>query len=394
MIDASRRGARRLKLGILSGELFDPEVTGIGGFGWAAKQVSRCFSSDPALGVDPVLVMAWTVPPAQSAGHSTMHGAPVIWRVPRAIDHVRRLRAERFDLLLAIDNLAAYRLCTWALPRTPVIYWMRDPWTPAIHATLATLRIPGDDTRPRGIAPRSLPSFRWDFRLSRGIGRRMLFASPARLVAARMQDSLGFTPRMAHLPNIIDVPDGPEGIPRTPRPSVVFVGRLDPVKRPWVAAAVASRMPEVDFHFLGRSHFSGPGSWQPGELPANLQLHGHVDGERKTHLIAGAWALLNTSIHEGLPVTFQEALACATPLVSCVDPDGVVSRFGVHLGEAPGDGLDLVPRAVDALRGLLSDAPLRERLGRDGRDWVTATHSRERFLAAFRDLCRDAGVLP
>ncbi len=384
---------RPLKLGIIASELFDPKFAGIGGFGWATKQVSRCFSSDPSLGVEPVLLMTRRVNPAEAAAHSALHGSRILWRAPRIIEHVRRLRVERFDLLLAIDNQAVFRLFTWALPRTPVLFWIRDPWPPADEAVMATLRIPGDDTPPLGLPPRDLRSFRWDWRLARLLGRRMLFAMPARLVEKKIPATYGFTPpRVTHLPNIIEPPV--KKYSKSARPSVVVVGRLDPVKRPWIAAAVAAQLTEADFFFLGQNHFAGPGAWQPENLPPNVHLLGHTDGERKAQLIAGAWALLNTSIHEGLPVTFQESLACGTPIVCCLDPDGVTQRFGLNVGEAPGDGMELVPGFVEALKKLFADSPLREQLGRKGRAWVTGTHNRANFLATFHQLCREAGVLP
>ena len=52
--------------------------------------------------------------------------------------------------------------------------------------------------------------------------------------------------------------------------------------------------------------------------------------------------------------------------------------------------------ALDALsRGLhtlIADRALRNTLGKSGREWVRATHSRERFLEAFFRLCDLAGV--
>jgi glycosyltransferase involved in cell wall biosynthesis len=99
-----------------------------------------------------------------------------------------------------------------------------------------------------------------------------------------------------------------------------------------------------------------------------------------------AWVLVNTSPHEALAVSFQEALAARTPLLACVDTEGVVSRFGISVGRFPGDGLAALPGLGDALARLLGDDELRERLGHDGRDWVCGRHTPERFVEAFRSL--------
>jgi hypothetical protein len=99
---------------------------------------------------------------------------------------------------------------------------------------------------------------------------------------------------------------------------------------------------------------------------------------------------VNTSPHEALAVSFQEALAARTPLLACVDTEGVVSRFGVCAGRFPGDGLDALPSLRAGLEQLLGDDDLRGRLGREGRDWVCGRHTPERFMHAFRALAEAA----
>jgi glycosyltransferase involved in cell wall biosynthesis len=201
----------------------------------------------------------------------------------------------------------------------------------------------------------------------------------------------GVAPReVSFLPNLIDLAPQPGSAPA--RPSVVFLGRLDPYKRPWLFAELARHFPAVDFLFLGRAHFSGPGAWKPQGLPANARLLGHVGEARKAELLSAAAALVNTSLHEGLAVSFLEALACGTPLVASVDPEAVVSRFGLRTAGFGGDGRAGLPGFVDALRQLLADAELRGRLGGEGRRWVTKTHTREAFTTAFEGLVRQTGV--
>jgi hypothetical protein len=69
-----------------------------------------------------------------------------------------------------------------------------------------------------------------------------------------------------------------------------------------------------------------------------------------------------------------------------VDTEGIVSRFGVFAGRFPGDGLAALPSLRAGLERLLGDPELRERLGREGREWIVGRHTPERFLAAFRSL--------
>jgi glycosyltransferase involved in cell wall biosynthesis len=199
--------------------------------------------------------------------------------------------------------------------------------------------------------------------------------------AAEAYGTAGTT--LSLLPNPIE-PTAP--FPRAERPAVVFLGRLDPIKRPWVAVELARRLPDVPFHFLGQPHFDGDGAWIPAGLPPNARVHGHVDGESKRRLLGEAWALVNTSIHEGLPVSLLEALAAGTPVVACRDPEGLVSRFGADVGRFGRDGLEAVPAFERALRELFAQPERVAELGRGGRRWVESTHTPDRFAATLERL--------
>jgi glycosyltransferase involved in cell wall biosynthesis len=161
---------------------------------------------------------------------------------------------------------------------------------------------------------------------------------------------------------------------------------LDPIKRPWVFVDLARRFPHVEFAMLGRAHFAGPGSWLPARLPPNVAVLGHLDGESKRSVLGSAWMIVNTSIHESLPISFLEALHCGTPIVSCQDPEGVTSRFGRYVGHVDGSGLDALDVFADAIESLLDDDDLRLRLGAEGREWARANHTAERFLEVFEEL--------
>jgi glycosyltransferase involved in cell wall biosynthesis len=149
---------------------------------------------------------------------------------------------------------------------------------------------------------------------------------------------------------------------------------------------LARRFRGADFLMLGQAHFAGSGSWLPTDVPDNVQLLGHVDGDSKRRALASSWIVVNTSIHEALSVALLEALHCGTPIVSCLDPEQVTSRFGLYAGRWDGDGLDGLDVLSDAIARLLDDDDLRLRLGNEGREWARRTHTREQFLAAFARL--------
>jgi glycosyltransferase involved in cell wall biosynthesis len=273
-----------------------------------------------------------------------------------------------------------------------VIVWVRDPRPPDAAARIAAVRIPGqDDVVPQGLMSHDGSSLATIARESAWFGRPLLMASPSPHLIARVEGSYGFEPWEFHLlPN--PLLSAPPAVPKSARPSVVFLGRLDPYKRPWLFAALARAFPEVEFRFLGQSHFTGPGSWSADDLPANVRLYGHVWEAEKMKMLSEAWVAINTSIHEGLAVSFLEALSCGTPLLSCVDTGFVVSRYGVYVGRFDGSGVEALPAFERALRDLLGDETRRRDLGDAGREWVQRTHTRQTFLDAFDRLCRRGGL--
>jgi glycosyltransferase involved in cell wall biosynthesis len=220
--------------------------------------------------------------------------------------------------------------------------------------------------------------------------RRVAFRFTAADLVHRFSGAYGLPRplRVRVLPNIIQ---GPAGSPtKHAQPLVVYFGRLDPIKRPWIAIEVARMLPEARVALIGHNHL--PEAFQPTDVPPNLDLVGHVAGDEKTRWLSEAWVLLNPSIHEALPISFLEALAHEVPLVSSVNPANLVATYGIHVPMGDGDGLQSVPAFAAAIRALITDRSRAAELGRAGRAWVEANHSASAFLEAFTDTSRRLGA--
>ena len=387
----SKKTAKRIKIGIVANEFFAPRMGGMGGFGWAARHVANLFDQHPEHGVDAIFLNR-TLARSAMRTNGEVHDIPIITRGSGRLSSWKKIRKERLDLLLMIDYRPSYRFFAAALPRTPIIVWSRDPRSAADVEKVDTLRIPGaESTRPQGSDAVNCKSLGKIVRASRLVGRPVIFATPAPSLAAKVPGTYDVKPReVFFLPNIIELENSEA--PKRARPLVAFLGRLDPQKRPWLFAKLAEQFPDVDFIFMGNAHFTGEGAWRPVGLPNNVRMLGHVNEPEKSKLLASSWFLVNTSIHEGLAVSFLEALACGTPIISCQNTEDVVSRFGVYVGRWDGAGSEALPFFAEALRMLLRDTALRTRLGREGRAWVAETHTPGRFLDSFRELCTIAGV--
>ena len=371
----------RHRLGIVTNEFFDRTEGGIGGFGWATRAVCALLRQRPELGLEPVVLT-----PRRGAVENVA-GAHVVHQSGNRLQLARAVRQARIDLLLAIDYRPNYLPLLAALPRTPLVVWARDPRSPDDDQRVAAVRIPGrEEEVPYGVDPIDCTSLRRVVAASRVVGRPVLFGSPApTLHAGRAPQAYGLDHiELELLPNPIDTrPSGD----KSARPLLVFLARLDPYKRPWLLVEAARHLPEVQFRVAGEPGGGPAAIGDLGTLPANVELVGHVDGEEKQRLLTSAWALVNTSVHEGLPVSFLEALACETPIVAALDPEGVVSRFGTVVDQSEGSGEPLVPSLVGALRRLLADGERRQAIGRAGRDWVGEVHTPAAFLTRAHEAC-------
>lgn len=386
--------SRAIRLGVVSGEFFDGQGP-YGGFGWLARQIGRLSRTRPELGIDVINFVA-RGRSDRARGH--VNGESAVFPHGRRVAMALRVPAAHVDLLLSVDYRPGYNFALKSASRAPMVLWMQDPRAPDDLARAATLRLPGDDvTVPEGGEGSGWgqDQFRYLLEWRRRFGVGSGFAVSAPSVLAKCEGAYGVAPRdPVLLPYPVAVPGSAEP-PRDGRgrePRVAFVGRLDPVKRPWIAMELARRLPHVTFVVLGRSNRTGPGSWQPGEIPGNVHLLGHIDGASKYEAIRSCHLLLNTSIHEALPVTWVEALMLGLPVVASVDTESVASRFGRYVGEWKGDGLDSLDAFEAALTELFADrATLRER-AIAGQRWATEVHGHQAFMRGLDLVLDRSGV--
>jgi glycosyltransferase involved in cell wall biosynthesis len=180
------------------------------------------------------------------------------------------------------------------------------------------------------------------------------------------------------LPKPVDIPTGP--FKKADRPVCVFLGRLDPIKRPERFFELAARMPDIEFVAVGKAH--EPAYQQYLErtyfgLP-NVTSAGLVDvfdGRRLSEILSRARVLVHPSAREGLSTAFQEASGHEMAILAYVNPGNYVSQFGRVAPEE--GGVDALERE---LRQLLSTNEWREK-GIAGREWNLAHHSTEISIA-------------
>ncbi|MDO5462692.1 MAG: glycosyltransferase, partial [bacterium] len=165
---------------------------------------------------------------------------------------------------------------------------------------------------------------------------------------------------------------------------IIFLGRLEAPKRCWMFCEIAKRMPEYEFYVLGNffqyqednKRMLTP--YMTGDIP-NLHFLGHVDGEKKNEIIKEARLLLSTAIWEGIPISWLEVLSYGTILVSDLEREKLVERFGAFVGEILGDGYDQVDKFIPAIKMLMENDTMYTEKALSAIQYIRETHNINRF---------------
>lgn len=405
----SNTSAREPNLVFLCEEFFHPDLRGYGGFGKTVKNIAENINSDPSEHTKVALAYPQAVNFVNQPEAHQYHGTSVVLR-PHEDKTTFAILNRYGDLLadlnprvlISIDWYPSYAVPSYALSSTPLIIWIHDPrdkeeWE-KIAGIADELRFRGAQTSSELIALANEKRISINKLISLGklLQRKIIFCTTARTLIPRAERTYGIKPIKAHwLPNPIDIPEV-QSIEFSEKPTLLYLGRLDAVKRPWIAFELAKRNPNVDFLIAGHAHnldLMTPWIDRYKHLP-NLKLLGHIDGPAKDQLLRSCWAVLNTSVHEAEPVSFLEAFSYAKCVISCHDPDNEVSNFGFFTGEVLGEGLEeeSLLRFDTQIRKLLSSPQERLMKGQLGREEMIKNHTFDSFKAHLRSIFEAEGI--
>jgi glycosyltransferase involved in cell wall biosynthesis len=132
------------------------------------------------------------------------------------------------------------------------------------------------------------------------------------------------------LPNPVQIPE--KKLKKADEPTVCFLARWDPVKRPELFFELSSTFPNVKFIAIGKAHDEIRDKYlrkKYQDIP-NLEMPGLVSEEQKSKILEKSWILINTSLRECLPVSFLEAAAHKCSILSSNNPDDFARNFGYH----------------------------------------------------------------
>ena len=365
---------RKIKVGLLIDEFFGGAGTAFGGYGFLARKYIAKYIPDDNIQIDVLL----------GKGHShyrceKYHVDDVdLYKLPRWSFFAKRwLKKQDYNLYLSIELTSDYVLKHETDPNKKLILWIQDPRPQYEWDEIATMTLMPE---PNYYCQRI-----YDFVHDWYHQGRVRFITQGLFLNQKAKDlyRLAEDTPIQYLPNPIEL-DSQFDVKTYPKKNqIVFLGRLEDVKRGWLFCEIAKRLPEYQFYVLGATNKHKKRTeyiFDKYKNIPNLNFTGLVEGQEKNQYLKDAKILINTSIHEALPISFLEALAYGTVLVSNRNPENVTSRFGIWVGDVLGDGFDQVDLFVDAVKELMENDKKRKQLSKAAREYVEKVHNVPKFI--------------
>ncbi len=377
-----------IKVALIIDEFFGALGTAYGGYGILARRYIAKYIPNQDIQVEVLLGKGKS---RFRAERHVVDGVDV-YKLPRGSFFTRRwLKKKDYDLFLSIELTYDYALRHVVNPGKKLILWIQDPRPMYEWDEINTVKLfPEKSYYNQKI---------YDLVHQWSQQGRVKFISQGHFLNQKARDlyRLDQGTAIQYLPNPVDI-DFSFDFDRHPKKdAIIFLGRIESVKRGWLFCEIAKRTPEYQFYVLG-------GGFRESEKNTeimrdyygveNLHFVGHVDGAEKDQYLKDAKILVNTSIHEALPVSFLEALSFGTLLVSNRNPEALTETFGTHVGDVLGDGFDKVDLFVQAIRDLMADDGKRKILGRQAIDYVRDRHNVERFVSDLRQVILKEAAQP
>ena len=374
--------SRRIKVALLIDEFFGGAGTPFGGYGFLARRYICKYIPNKNIKIDVLLKRG------KYKYWATRHRVDKtnLYYLPKKEKFMRRfLKRKNYDLYLSIELVNDGADIIQHDPRLKhkrLLLWIQDPRPQYEWDEIQTVKL----------FPESSYYYQptYDFVNSFAQKGRVSFISQGYFLNQKAVDLYNlpkYTP-IKYLPNPVDIDDSFDVATYKKKDMIIFLGRLESVKRGWLFCEIAKAMPEYDFYVLGkttREKERNSSILEPYMSIPNLHFAGHVDGEQKNQFLKDAKILVNTSIHEALPVSFLEALSYGTLLVSNRNPDDLTSKFGIWTGDVLGDGFDKVPLFVDAIKKIMTDEALRSSLARRATEYIKSVHNVPKFVQDLRN---------
>ena len=387
---SQRRRRPKYRIALLVDEFFGGWDTPIGGYGALARKYICKFIPNEDIEIDLLLDSCDEMRVQKHLVDQTM-----LYRLPRnVVKRQQWLDKQAYNLFLSIEMTEpSFALIRDYETNTPLLYWIQDPRDLTMY-------------QPRLQTVNLIRDYDWDYIKEVSVWLSTMMQKNRVSFISQGESLSKIAREMYHIPNPMPIEDVPNPVDiecdyRLNSPpkenKVIVLGRLEAQKRVWIACEIAKAMPQHEFYILGatgkgRNEAANAKALEPYRNPdgssaiKNLHFAGHVDGNVKSNHIKTATLLLNTSIWEGIPVSWLEALSYGTLIVSAFERDNIVGRFGTFVGEVLGDGTDKasIKKFADAITYWMTHETERIAKAQSAIEFVRERHSISAFTTRLR----------
>ena len=368
---------RKIKVGLIIDEFFGGAGTAYGGYGFLARKYICKYIPNKDIQIDVLLCRGkgfW----AKKYQVDNVD----LYELPKYKSLAKKwLKKQNYDVYLSIELVNDFVLKMEKDERKKLILWIQDPRP----------QYEWDEINTVNLLKESCYYNQNVYDLVHKLYKtgRVRFISQGYFLNQKAIDlyNLNNNVNIQYLPNPVEIDEKLKL--KENKNKIIFLGRIESVKRGWLFCEIAKRMPQYEFYVLGqtfREKDRNSKVMSKYQNIKNLHFAGHVDGKEKELFLKEAKILVNTSIHEALPVSFLEALANKVLLVSNRNPENLTSKFGIWVGNVLGDGFDKVELYCNAIEKIMTDNLFYEEKAQAGFEYVNKIHNVNDFIKSLRQV--------
>lgn len=386
---------KKVKVGLLVEEFYDKDLGGFGGYGILAREYIAKYIPNSEVEIE-VIIGSNSKKEIKTITRDgiKIHYLPKNWSSKMDIDFIylslvqKFFKEQKFDIYLSIEmSKIAYEVMRREKDKK-LILWVQDPRPDYDWEEIKS--VPMSNEYDSYINYYS----KWEGRIQSLLKKlneekRLILISQGEYLKKKAIDlyKLPKDTKIEYFPNPVVINDNFNIADK--KDNVLFLGRLTPVKRPWIYFELAKKFPENIFYVCGQGTEIDKIIEKYKDVK-NLKFMGHVSGEEKDRLLRECKVLVNTSIHEAIPVSFLEAISYGQKLLSCQNPDDITKNNGYFTGTILGEGLDKLGEFEKGLKICFETYNKDEIV--ESIEKIKNNHNLNKFINNMRELLKKEGV--
>lgn len=388
---------KKIKVGLLVEEFYDKDLGGFGGYGILAREYIAKYIPNSEIEIEIEVIIGSNskkeIKTIERDGIK-IHYLPKNWSSKIDVDFIylnlvqNFFKEQKFDVYLSIEmSRIAYEVMKREKDKK-LILWVQDPRPNYDWEEIKS--VPMSNEYDSYVNYYS----KWERRIQNLLGKlneegRLILISQGEYLKRKAKDlyRLPENTKIEYFPNPVVINDNFSIEDK--RDNVLFLGRLTPVKRPWIYFELAKKFPENIFYVCGQGNEIDEIIEKYKDVK-NLKFMGHVSGEEKDRLLRECKVLVNTSIHEAIPVSFLEAISYGQKLLSCQNPDDITKNNGYFTGTILGEGIDRIEEFQKGLEFCLNNYNEKEII--ESIEKIKENHNLDKFINNMRALLMKEGA--